>query len=172
MDEVPEIHIDSQGGLLDISFDIPQVEDGEFANVIAKLQENAEFYISESGKFYHFNEKFDRLKAALNELDDQFVIQGSSLHVNINRSFQISKIFENIGGASFSEKFKSLYQHLTHPEEFPYEKPEHIKASLRSYQETGVRWMSMLSHYNLGGILADDMGLGKTVKRLLLFFLI
>ncbi|MFK5290068.1 DEAD/DEAH box helicase, partial [Lactococcus lactis] len=166
MDEVPEIHIDSQGGLLDISFDIPQVEDGEFANVIAKLQENAEFYISESGKFYHFNEKFDRLKAALNELDDQFVIQGSSLHVNINRSFQISKIFENIGGASFSEKFKSLYQHLTHPEEFPYEKPEHIKASLRSYQETGVRWMSMLSHYNLGGILADDMGLGKTVQAI------
>ena len=166
MDEVPEIHIDSQGGLLDISFDIPQVEDGEFANVIAKLQENAEFYISESGKFYHFNEKFDRLKAALNELDDQFVIRGSSLHVNINRSFQISKIFENIGGASFSEKFKSLYQHLTHPEEFPYEKPEHIKASLRSYQETGVRWMSMLSHYNLGGILADDMGLGKTVQAI------
>ncbi|MCO0815470.1 DEAD/DEAH box helicase [Lactococcus lactis] len=166
MDEVPEIHIDSQGGLLDISFDIPQVEDGEFANVIAKLQENAEFYISESGKFYHFNEKFDRLKAALNELDDQFVIQGSSLHVNINRSFQISKIFENIGGTSFSEKFKSLYQHLTHPEEFPYEKPEHIKASLRSYQETGVRWMSMLSHYNLGGILADDMGLGKTVQAI------
>ncbi len=166
MDEVPEIHIDSQGGLLDISFDIPQVEDGEFANVIAKLQENAEFYISESGKFYHFNEKFDRLKAALNELDDQFVIQGSSLHVNMNRSFQISKIFEKIGGASFSEKFKSLYQHLTHPEEFPYEKPEHIKASLRSYQETGVRWMSMLSHYNLGGILADDMGLGKTVQAI------
>jgi len=166
MDEVPEIHIDSQGGLLDISFNIPHVEDGEFANVIAKLQENAEFYISESGKFYHFNEKFDRLKAALHELDDQFVIQGSSLHVNINRSFQISKIFEKISGASFSEKFKSLYQHLTHPEEFPYEKPEHIKASLRSYQETGVRWMSMLSHYNLGGILADDMGLGKTVQAI------
>ncbi|WP_282667319.1 DEAD/DEAH box helicase [Lactococcus cremoris] len=166
MDEVPEIHIDSQGGLLDITFNIPHVEDGEFANVIAKLQENAEFYISESGKFYHFNEKFDRLKAALHELDDQFVIQGSSLHVNINRSFQISKIFEKISGASFSEKFKSLYQHLTHPEEFPYEKPEHIKASLRSYQETGVRWMSMLSHYNLGGILADDMGLGKTVQAI------
>ncbi len=166
MDEVPEIHIDSQGGLLDISFNIPHVEDGEFANVIAKLQENAEFYISESGKFYHFNEKFDCLKAALHELDDQFVIQGSSLHVNINRSFQISKIFEKISGASFSEKFKSLYQHLTHPEEFPYEKPEHIKASLRSYQETGVRWMSMLSHYNLGGILADDMGLGKTVQAI------
>ncbi len=136
------------------------------SNVIAKLQENAEFYISESGKFYHFNEKFDRLKAALHELDDQFVIQGSSLHVNINRSFQISKIFEKISGASFSEKFKSFYQHLTHPEEFPYEKPEHIKASLRSYQETGVRWMSMLSHYNLGGILADDMGLGKTVQAI------
>lgn len=65
MDEVPEIHIDSQGGLLDISFDIPHVEDGEFANVIAKLQENAEFYISESGKFYHFNEKIRSPKSGI-----------------------------------------------------------------------------------------------------------
>lgn len=166
MDDIPDIHIDSNGGLLDISFDLPHIAETEFANVIAKLQENAEFYISESGKFYHFNEKFDHLKKALRELDDQFVIKGSSIQVSVNRSFQISKIFENISGASFSEKFKSLYEHLTQPETFPYEKPDHIKASLRSYQETGVRWMSMLTHYQLGGILADDMGLGKTVQAI------
>lgn len=166
MDEVPDIHIDNSGGLLDISFDLPQVGENEFAEVIAKLQEDAEFYISESGKFYHFDEKFDHLKSALHELDDQFTLKGNRLQVNVNRSFQVSKIFENIKGTSFSEKFKSLYQHLTHPETFPYEKPEHVKADLRSYQETGVRWMSMLSHYDLGGILADDMGLGKTVQAI------
>ncbi|QDK69972.1 DEAD/DEAH box helicase [Lactococcus protaetiae] len=166
MDEIPEIHIDSSGGLLDISFDLPQVGESEFANVIAKLQENAEFYISESGKFYHFDEKFKALKSALNELDEQFVISGNTLRVNANRSFQVSKIFENVSGASFSEKFKSFYEHLTQPETFPYEKPEHIRASLRPYQEIGVRWMSMLTHYQLGGILADDMGLGKTVQAI------
>ena len=166
MDEIPEIRIDNSGGLLDISFDLPQVAEDEFATIIAQLQNNAEFYIGENGKFYHFDHKFDRLRSALNELDDHFTIKGNSLQVNANRSFQVSKIFEKIDGISFSEQFKSFYEHLTQPETYPYEKPKHIKALLRPYQETGVRWMSMLTHYHLGGILADDMGLGKTVQAI------
>ena len=39
-----------------------------------------------------------------------------------------------------------------------------MNATLRSYQEEGFRWLSILSKYNMGGILADDMGLGKTLQ--------
>lgn len=35
---------------------------------------------------------------------------------------------------------------------------------LRNYQKSGVQWMSKLSLYRFGGILADDMGLGKTLQ--------
>ncbi|PCR99798.1 helicase [Lactococcus fujiensis JCM 16395] len=166
MDEIPDISIDQNGGLLDISFDLPHVGENEFADVIAKLQENADYFVSKEGRFYRFDKKFDDLKSALKELDDNFTISGNSLKVNANRTFQVSKIFENISGTSFSEKFSSFFHDLTHPEDFEYEKPEHIKASLRSYQETGVCWMKMLTHYSLGGILADDMGLGKTVQAI------
>ncbi|MFC4651811.1 SNF2 helicase associated domain-containing protein [Lactococcus nasutitermitis] len=166
MDEIPEILIDQRGSLLDISFDMPNVSENEFTDVIKKLQENATYFVSSDGKFYLFDEKFNSLKSALRELDDNFTINGNHLEVNANRSFQVSKIFEHIAGTSFSEKFKSFYEDLIHPENYPYEKPEHIKAELRPYQETGVRWLSMLSHYQLGGILADDMGLGKTVQAI------
>ncbi|MGM9886252.1 MAG: SNF2 helicase associated domain-containing protein [Lactococcus sp.] len=166
MDELPEISIDQNGGLLDISFALPHVGETEFADIIAKLQSNADYFISEEGRFYRFDEKFDHLKSALKELDDNFSISGNSLTVNANRTFQVSKIFENISGTSFSEKFSSFFHDLTHPEDFEYEKPDHVKASLRPYQETGVRWMKMLTHYSLGGILADDMGLGKTVQAI------
>ena len=39
-----------------------------------------------------------------------------------------------------------------------------INGELREYQIEGYRWLSILSKYHLGGILADDMGLGKTVQ--------
>lgn len=41
-----------------------------------------------------------------------------------------------------------------------------LKATLRPYQEEGVKWL--LDHYNnqLGACLADDMGLGKTLQVL------
>ncbi|MDR0638152.1 MAG: DEAD/DEAH box helicase [Spirochaetaceae bacterium] len=35
---------------------------------------------------------------------------------------------------------------------------------LRPYQEEGVRWLSYLGQYDMGGCLADEMGLGKTVQ--------
>jgi non-specific serine/threonine protein kinase len=39
-----------------------------------------------------------------------------------------------------------------------------LRATLRPYQETGVRWLNFLSHLGLGACLADDMGLGKTIQ--------
>lgn len=39
-----------------------------------------------------------------------------------------------------------------------------VSATLRKYQEIGVRWMLALARNGRGGILADDMGLGKTLQ--------
>lgn len=44
--------------------------------------------------------------------------------------------------------------------------PKEIQATLRSYQEEGVRWLERLRSMYLGGILADDMGLGKTPQAI------
>ena len=40
----------------------------------------------------------------------------------------------------------------------------HLKAELRDYQTEGFKWLSILTKYGMGGILADDMGLGKTIQ--------
>jgi len=44
--------------------------------------------------------------------------------------------------------------------------PEHLKNTLRPYQEHGFYWLNYLQDIGWGGILADDMGLGKTVQTL------
>lgn len=46
------------------------------------------------------------------------------------------------------------------------EVPKTVKATLRSYQAEGVRWLERLRLMYLNGILADDMGLGKTLQAI------
>lgn len=43
-----------------------------------------------------------------------------------------------------------------------------LTATLRPYQQEGVKWMDYLRRNNMGGVLADDMGLGKTVQTIAL----
>ena len=45
--------------------------------------------------------------------------------------------------------------------DLPHFKGEDI---LRNYQLDGVKWLTILSGYKMGGVLADDMGLGKTLQ--------
>lgn len=47
-----------------------------------------------------------------------------------------------------------------------------LKATLRPYQEDGVRWLRLLSDLGLGACLADDMGLGKTIQVIALLLLL
>lgn len=46
--------------------------------------------------------------------------------------------------------------------------PPRIRATLRSYQQTGFSWLAHLYANRLGGCLADDMGLGKTLQTITL----
>lgn len=47
-----------------------------------------------------------------------------------------------------------------------------LKATLRPYQQTGLRWLHLLTRLGLGACLADDMGLGKTIQTLALLLVL
>lgn len=50
--------------------------------------------------------------------------------------------------------------------------PKDLRATLRPYQSTGVKWLWLLARLGLGACLADDMGLGKTIQVLSLLLMI
>ena len=50
--------------------------------------------------------------------------------------------------------------------------PPDLRATLRPYQETGVKWLWLLAQLGLGACLADDMGLGKTIQVLALLLML
>jgi non-specific serine/threonine protein kinase len=47
-----------------------------------------------------------------------------------------------------------------------------LRATLRPYQQAGVRWLYLLTGLGLGACLADDMGLGKTIQVLSLLLVL
>jgi non-specific serine/threonine protein kinase len=47
-----------------------------------------------------------------------------------------------------------------------------LHATLRPYQQTGVRWLYLLHRLGLGACLADDMGMGKTIQVLSLLLVL
>ena len=49
---------------------------------------------------------------------------------------------------------------------------DELKATLRPYQQAGVRWLYLLTRLRLGACLADDMGLGKTIQVLSLLLVL
>ena len=162
-----DLEVSTKGRLLDISFDLPDINDDELINVIAKLRDNEDHYITESGKLLMFDkDDFDPLRDVLTEFEDNIEFENGKLTLPTYRSFQLAKIFENMDSVTFSEEFKNLYTDLTRPEDFDFILPDNIKADLRSYQLDGVKWMKMLTSHHMGGVLADDMGLGKTLQAI------
>ena len=92
-------------------------------------------------------------------------LKDGSFQARKSLAYSLSQLFEGRDRISFSEEFQHLAHDLTHPEDFPLGDIQ-VQASLRDYQEKGVRWLQMLHHYGFGGILADDMGLGKTLQTI------
>ena len=71
------------------------------------------------------------------------------------------------------DALRELLDHLRDPGQLPSMRlGRSLHATLRPYQEEGVRWLRFITELGLGACLADDMGLGKTIQVLALLLAI
>ena len=161
--QAPQVQIESKGGLLEIQFDFQGIAQEEIDQALKALTSNQDFYISFSDQVYFFDEETKQIRQNLQELGVE--LKDGSFQARKSLAYSLSQLFEGRDRISFSEEFQHLAHDLTHPEYFPLGDIR-VQASLRDYQEKGVRWLQMLHHYGFGGILADDMGLGKTLQTI------
>lgn len=161
--QAPQVQIESKRGLLEIQFDFQGIAQEEIDQALKALTSNQDFYISSSDQVYFFDEETKQIRQNLQELGVE--IKDGSFQARKSLAYSLSQLFEGRDRISFSEEFQHLAHDLTHPEDFPLGDIQ-VQASLRDYQEKGVRWLQMLHHYGFGGILADDMGLGKTLQTI------
>ena len=161
--QAPQVQIESKGGLLEIQFDFQGIAQEEIDQALKALTSNQDFYISSSDQVYFFDEETKQIRQNLQELGVE--LKDGSFQARKSLAYSLSQLFEGRDRISFTEEFQHLAHDLTHPEDFPLGDIR-VQASLRDYQEKGVRWLQMLYHYGFGGILADDMGLGKTLQTI------
>ena len=161
--QAPQVQIESKGGLLEIQFDFQGIAQEEIDQALKALTSNQDFYISSSDQVYFFDEETKQIRQNLQELGVE--LKDGSFQARKSLAYSLSQLFDGRDRISFSEEFQHLAHDLTHPEDFPL-RDIRVQASLRDYQEKGVRWLQMLHHYGFGGILADDMGLGKTLQTI------
>lgn len=64
------------------------------------------------------------------------------------------------------EAYEHFLSRFRNPQGYGLQLPEKYEDIMRDYQKKGFEWLSTLSAYGLGGILADDMGLGKTLQTI------
>ena len=162
--ERPAVSVQTNGGLLDIGFDFTSIDQTEVDDALEALFSANDYFISRSGKVLVFDEETKRVSKTLQDLRAKKGKDGIFQTQKI-AAYQLSELFKDQEKVSFSEEFRHLAFDLTHPEEFALPTLK-VEATLRDYQETGVKWMSMLHRYGFGGILADDMGLGKTLQTI------
>ncbi|MPQ44415.1 DEAD/DEAH box helicase [Clostridium tarantellae] len=161
--------IGSQGGFLDFSFSIGDIEPKEFKNILKAFKEKRKFYKLNNNCFFDFEDK--KTKSFLNMLDilnNGKNLKGNKLKLEKNRAIYLSEKIEEscldfIEGKSIVNDIASKIATIS---QIHYDIPKDLKANLREYQKIGFKWLKTLSHYGFGGILADEMGLGKTIQTI------
>ncbi|HEM3701955.1 TPA: SNF2 helicase associated domain-containing protein [Streptococcus suis] len=164
VEDKPQLEIVRNGSLLDISFDLTGIAQSEIDQALEALLNQEDHYTSPSGKVLVFDEETKKISQTLLQLRAKHG-KGGQVQVHALAGYQLAQSLSGFDQVRFSKDFQEMATYLAQPDSFPMPDLD-VKTELRDYQQTGVKWLSMLDHYGFGGILADDMGLGKTLQTI------
>lgn len=157
------IEVRENSNLLDISFELEDIDDNDLREVMKALNDNRNYYRLSDGKLLNLKDRaFQEMHSTVTKMDldeDEF-----SRQMEAPLFKGMSVINDDI--IKKGEAFENLVEQLFEPEELDFEVPESLNAELRNYQIAGYNWLKTLDYYGFGGVLADDMGLGKTIQTI------
>ncbi|AOM81822.1 putative ATP-dependent helicase [Salisediminibacterium beveridgei] len=165
---VVELNYQESGNYLEAGFDMPGVSKDQLQALLGAIVEKKRFFRLSSGEVIplrqdHFSQ-VEQLVTGLGLNPDEMV--DGKVKLPGYRSLEAEEILRKEGKTRYSRAFKELLEAIRHPESGDTPLPEGLTADLRQYQVTGFQWLTSLSSYGFGGVLADDMGLGKTLQAI------
>lgn len=125
-----------------------------FRKLLPNLRRHDPFFPLPDGTFFHIPEewfaRYADLAGAIQTQDDSLRLPKA-----------LYTVLQETGAHADDTGFPDI-----DPENIEYQPSEHLHASLRPYQLTGIKWL--IGHYRqgFGACLADDMGLGKTLQTI------
>ena len=158
-----EIEWNEKSNMLDVSFEAEDMTKEDLRRLMKQLSDKKKFVRLTNGQLVQLNtDSFQTLKENVDQLDLKWQELELKNAVPVYKGLALSEKEE----ISKGKKFKELVSQLFSPETIEFTAPKRLQATLRPYQETGIKWLKTLDHYGFGGVLADDMGLGKTLQTI------
>lgn len=157
------VEVSEMGNLLDISFDIEGILQSDIEKILRHIQAQDTFYELSNGQLLDLEDpSLEKVHHVLSNLRGGYHIRDGHVQVHRTRALTMAATLSE----EMPQHIQKMMYDLAHPELFDAKVPKTLKTTLKSYQEYGFKWLKMLAHHQLGGVLADDMGLGKTVQTI------
>ena len=159
---LPTIRMNYHSGITECFLEESIYSNEELLEILKAMRKKKRYVLLKGDKILafkeedmHFAEVIDNLGLASKQ--EIFNKKQAPLY----QTFKNLGLYENISTDNF---INEMFNDITNFKRLNINVPSSIKADLRPYQIDGFKWLSVLSKYHLGGILADDMGLGKTLE--------
>ena len=92
-------------------------------------------------------------------------------HLTEEQQIPLWQVFNLNNQQEVDGKLKDLLNDIAHYKEKNCHLVDPFKNVMRAYQVEAFNWLTILTKYGFGGILADDMGLGKSLEMISLLAL-
>ncbi len=164
------VGVSVQNDLLEIDVQSQNLPQDEIGDILRSYRKRQKFHKLRNGQTISLgSEDLVQLDQLLqtNGIDPSQLKDGHT-SLPTYRVFDLSKDEQKKIIIKRSESYKQLLEKLKNVNANKTIIPQEFDSIFRDYQKFGFHWLSLLSDYGLGGILADDMGLGKTIQVLAL----
>ncbi len=167
--KIGNIGIKVENNLLSLDFNNININLSELKNILEEYALKKTFYKLKDGSFLNMKENKDleTLKELTDTLDIPYKeLSTGNIRLPVYRSMYLEKLLESNSDLSVKKDvtYRNLVSDIENCNNLEFNLPTKLNATLREYQQSGFKWLSVLDTYNFGGILADDMGLGKTIQ--------
>ena len=168
--KISNVGVKIENNLLEVNFDGLGFDLSELKEIMEKYRLKKKFHRLKNGEFINLeeNETISLFENLQENLDINFKeIEQGEIQLPVFRSLYLDRLLKssNVKNVIKDDNYKNIIEHIDNKNiDENMLLPENLNATLRTYQETGFKWLKTLDEYNFGGILADDMGLGKTLQ--------
>ena len=158
----------NDANLLEVSFNAKNLDFNELMEILDSYRQKRKYHRLKDRSFITLGDQ--QMQAIADFVDNTGIARSKAEGMKVELPLSQAMYLDELARADESlrlersREFRTIVRDIRHPEENTVAVPESLKGVLREYQVTGFNWLSTLSQYHLGGILADDMGLGKTLQ--------
>ena len=106
VEQSPQIQVERQGNLLDISFDFSSLDDEDVDHALEALMDRAPYFVNRSGQLIVFDEGTQRISESLRTLRARYSGEG---HLELHQlaAYQLMDSLSENDSVRFSERFST-----------------------------------------------------------------